>query len=105
MAESARTTIATVSEGNKSWALRWVKSPTPGRVVAAGASAVLLAGTFFIDDVEFYHDQGGVTLGKQNLTESLKKNICGKVRRALVPGTLEVPIHGYGAVAGHCSRY
>jgi hypothetical protein len=54
---------------------------------------------FFIDDVEFYHDKGGVTLGKRDLTESVKKDICGKVRRELVPGTLEVyPIHDYGAV-------
>ena len=56
-------------------------------------------GAFFIDDVEFYHDQGGMTLGRQNLTESVKKNICGKVRREIVPGTLEVyPMQGYGAV-------
>lgn len=56
-------------------------------------------GTFFIDDVEFYHDQGGVTLGRQNLIESVKKNICGKVRRELVPGRLEVyPMRGFGAV-------
>ena len=56
-------------------------------------------GTFFIDDVEFYHDQGGVTLGRRNLTESVKENICGKVRRELVPGSLEVyPMRGYGAV-------
>ena len=56
-------------------------------------------GTFFIDDVEFYHDQGGVTLGRLNLTESVKKNICGKVRRELVPGSLEVyPMRGFGAV-------
>src|SRR6476646_6907065 len=27
-------------------------------------------------DVEFYHDQGGVTLGRQKLTESVKNNIC-----------------------------
>jgi hypothetical protein len=56
-------------------------------------------GSFFIDDVEFYHDQGGVTLGRLNLTESVKKNICGKVTRELVPGTLEVyPMKGYGAI-------
>src|SRR5215472_431501 len=46
--------------------------------------------SFFTDDVEFYHDQGGVTLGRQALTESIKNNICGKVTRALVPETLEV---------------
>ena len=55
--------------------------------------------SFFADDVEFYHDQGGVTLGKQKLTESIKNNICGKVTRELVPESLEVyPIAGYGAV-------
>ncbi len=42
--------------------------------------------TFFVDDVEFYHDQGGVTLGNKALTESIKKNICGgDVRRELSP--------------------
>jgi hypothetical protein len=52
-----------------------------------------------VDDVEFYHDQGGVTLGKANLSDSVKKNICGKVTRELVPGTLEVHhMKGYGAV-------
>jgi uncharacterized protein (TIGR02246 family) len=55
--------------------------------------------SFFVDDVEFYHDQGGVTLGKQKLTESIKNNICGKVTRELVPGTLQVHyMKGYGAV-------
>ncbi|MFN2397023.1 MAG: DUF4440 domain-containing protein [Gemmatimonadaceae bacterium] len=49
--------------------------------------------------MEFYHDQGGLTVGAQNLTDAVRKNICGKVRRELVPGTLEVYImHGYGAV-------
>jgi hypothetical protein len=63
-------------------------------------------GTFFMEDVEFYHDQGGVTLGRQNLTEAVKKNICGKVRRDLVPGTLEVyPMHGYGAVEMGVHRF
>jgi hypothetical protein len=46
--------------------------------------------SFFVDDVEFYHDQGGVTLGREKLTDSIKKNICGKVTRELVPGTLQV---------------
>src|ERR1700736_5099280 len=55
--------------------------------------------TFFADEGEFYHDQGGGTLGRRKLTESVKENICGKVRRELVAGTLEVyPMRGYGAV-------
>ena len=56
--------------------------------------------TFFVDDVEFYHDQGGLTLGQEKLTESIKNNICGgDVRRELVPGTLQAHyMKGYGAV-------
>jgi hypothetical protein len=40
--------------------------------------------SFFADDLEFYHDQGGVTLGKKALTDSVKNNICGKTTRELV---------------------
>ncbi len=55
--------------------------------------------SFFTDDVEFYHDQGGVTLGKRDLTDAVKKNICGKVTRELVADKLEVyPMRGFGAV-------
>ena len=54
---------------------------------------------FFADSVEFYHDQTGLMVGAQNLTEAVKKNICGKVVRDLVPGSLEVyPLKDYGAV-------
>jgi ketosteroid isomerase-like protein len=62
--------------------------------------------TFFVDDVEFYHDQGGVTLGKESLTDSVKKNICGKVTRELVPGSLQVYyMKGYGAVEMGVHRF
>ena len=51
------------------------------------------------DDLEFYHDQGGLMLGAEAVTEATRKHICGKVRRELVPGTLEVDkIEGYGAI-------
>lgn len=54
---------------------------------------------FFSDDVEFYHDQSGLSVGKDSLTEALKNNICGKVSRELVPGSVQVyPMKGYGAV-------
>lgn len=53
----------------------------------------------FDEKVEFYHDQGGVTVGSAKLVEQLKANICGKVPRELVAGSLKVyPMNGYGAV-------
>jgi len=56
-------------------------------------------GRFFIDDLEFYHDKDGLMRSRQSLLDAVKANICGKVRRELVPGTLEVhPMDGYGAL-------
>jgi Domain of unknown function (DUF4440) len=51
------------------------------------------------DDLEFYHDVSGLAVGRQSLLDGVKNNICGKVTRELVPGSLEVyPIAKYGAV-------
>ena len=51
------------------------------------------------DDLEFYHDRGGVMTSKKLLIEALKNNICGKVTRELLKGSIEVyPINNYGAV-------
>jgi hypothetical protein len=53
----------------------------------------------YSDSIEFYHDKGGLQTSKQALLDALKKNICGKVTRVLVPGSIEVyPIAGFGAV-------
>ena len=59
------------------------------------------------DDVEFYHDKGGVTLGRQKLTESIKNNICtGDTQRVLVPGTLKIYyMKGYGAIEMGVHRF
>jgi hypothetical protein len=62
--------------------------------------------SFIDDNVEFYHDQGGVTLGQAALTDSVKKNICGKVTRELVPGSLKVyHMKGYGALEVGVHRF
>jgi hypothetical protein len=63
--------------------------------------------SYFVEHVEFYHDQGGVTLGAASLTESIRKNICGgDVRRELVPGTLEAHyMKGFGAVQVGVHRF
>jgi hypothetical protein len=51
------------------------------------------------EDIEFYHDKTGLSVGRQALVDAIKNNICGKVTRELVPGSLEVyPMAGYGAV-------
>jgi Domain of unknown function (DUF4440) len=54
---------------------------------------------FYSDSVEFYHDKGGLSNSKKEIVEATKKNICGKVTRELVKGSVEVyPIANYGAV-------
>ena len=53
----------------------------------------------YADSIEFYHDKGGLTTSKQALLDAIKNNICGKVSRELVPGSIEVyPVAGFGAV-------
>jgi hypothetical protein len=51
------------------------------------------------DSLEFYHDKGGLMTSKKAYLEAIKNNICGKVTRELMQGSIEVyPINGYGAV-------
>jgi len=50
------------------------------------------------EDLEFYHDQGGLNTSKSDLMAAMEKNICGKVKRELVKGSIEVSeIPGFGA--------
>ncbi len=52
------------------------------------------------EDLEFYHDMGGVSTDKDEVVESIRQNICGKVSRELVPDSFEVhEIKDFGAVA------
>lgn len=56
-------------------------------------------GSMVSDDLEFYHDQTGLSVGKAPFLAAIKQNICGKVQRTLIENTLEVyPLKGYGAV-------
>ena len=55
--------------------------------------------TFWAEDAEFLHDQASPTFGGKAIVESIHRNLCGKVRRELVPGSMEVyPLKDYGAV-------
>lgn len=56
-------------------------------------------GSYFTEDLEFYHDQTGLSRGRQAMLDGVKQYVCGKARRDLVAGTLEVyPLKNYGAV-------
>lgn len=51
------------------------------------------------DNIEFFHDKGGLLTDKKQLLKSLEENICNKVTRTLIKGSIEVyPIKNYGAI-------
>ena len=55
--------------------------------------------SFYDENIEFYHDNGGYMNSKTEIVEGTKKHVCGKVTRELVKGSIEVyPIKDFGAV-------
>lgn len=63
-------------------------------------------GQLLATDIEFYHDQGGLMLTRQAVVDATQKNICGKTRRELVAGSLEVhQMNNYGALVLGTHRF
>ncbi len=63
-------------------------------------------GTFYSDNIEFYHDEGGFMTSKKDIINATQKNICGKVTRELINGSIEVyPIKGHGAIEFGLHRF
>src|SRR5882724_5620143 len=61
---------------------------------------------YFAPDVEFYHDAGGVTWTRQEMIANTEKNVCGRFRRELVPGSLSVfPVKDFGAIERGVHRF
>ena len=57
-------------------------------------------------ELEFYHDQSGLSVGRDSFLAAIKQNICGKVERTLVRGSMQVyPLKGYGAVQMGVHRF
>jgi hypothetical protein len=55
--------------------------------------------SIYSDNIEFFHDKGGLMTSKQEIIDGTERNICGKVTRELIKGSIEVyPINNYGAV-------
>ncbi|MGH1386869.1 DUF4440 domain-containing protein [Kordia sp.] len=58
---------------------------------------------FLTDDLEFYHDKGGLTKTADKLVGAVKDNLCAdsntKLRREAIKGTVKVyPLQNYGAI-------
>ena len=55
--------------------------------------------SMYSENLEFFHDKGGLSTSRDGIISSIQENICGKVTRELVKGSIEVyPINNYGAV-------
>ncbi|SFD65554.1 protein of unknown function [Chitinophaga sp. CF118] len=65
--------------------------------------------TVFAENLEFYHDKGGLTDYKtnmENFRRNFEMNANSALRRELVKGSLEVyPVPGYGAIETGIHRF
>jgi hypothetical protein len=54
---------------------------------------------FFAEDIEFYHDNGGVTWDRASMLENTQKHVCGNFYRKLIPESFKAfPIKSFGAI-------
>lgn len=54
---------------------------------------------YLAPNLEFYHDNGGVTWSRHDYVAKTKMNVCGNFRRHLIQGSLQVfSIKNYGAI-------
>lgn len=61
---------------------------------------------FFVANLEFYHDNGGVTWTRKDMVANTAKNVAGHFRRELIPGTMKVyPIKDFGAIETGTHRF
>lgn len=62
--------------------------------------------TYFSDDIEFYHDKGGITNGKPALAQSFEKGVCNNrdsftLRREAIDSSIKVfPLRKDGVIYG-----
>ena len=55
---------------------------------------------YFDQNVEFYHDTGGVTWTRAQMLENTAKYVCGNYRRERIEGTFRVhPVKDFGAIS------
>ena len=59
--------------------------------------------TFFVENLEFYHDKSGLISSRKTMLAALEAVLCGnsgiKTRRELIPESLKVyPLDNFGAI-------
>lgn len=63
-------------------------------------------GGFFAVDVEFYHDQGGVTWDRASMLANTRDNACGNYTRHIQAETFQAfPIANFGAITRGVHRF
>jgi ketosteroid isomerase-like protein len=79
---------------------RAIAAADAGLFGAVNRCAMEAVADYFADDVEFYHDVGGLDPDKATVVRKIREAFCGnKMSRELVPGSLEVhPVPGFGAI-------
>jgi hypothetical protein len=61
---------------------------------------------YFSENVEFYHDTGGVTWNRADMIANTQKYACGRFTRELIPASVSVyPIKGFGAIEHGAHRF
>ncbi len=61
---------------------------------------------YFASDVEFYHDNGGVTWSRDAMIGNTRQHACGRYTRQLVEESFRVsPVKDFGAIATGVHRF
>lgn len=108
-------TVAAMAMPGAAWAAPLSPQDPTFKAIAAADAALFDAAfhcdldtmaRYVADDLEFYHDEGGLAVGKADLIAKTRANICGKMKRELVTETLEVyPVPGFGAIETGSHRF
>lgn len=62
--------------------------------------------SYFDPEVEFYHDNGGVTWNRDDMIASTRKYVCGNFSRELVSESFTVfPVKDFGAISQGTHRF
>ena len=62
--------------------------------------------SFFVEELETYHDNGGATFTRDDYMKGVRDHVCGKFHRKLEISSFRVwPIKGYGAISQGTHRF